>query len=197
MTWEKVLEGSAFLLQLRLLVLGSEHTGSSGPARGTEAASPVSAHRGARRAGWAGCTGYPSPQPDASSRGLNHGCLSSAQPTRVPLQTQPRSCFHLSPSSEVPTATPFRAKPTASLQALALPATLTPRCLPAPKFSCLGSTEKTHCPSLLLNLPFPRLFLSQSSSFLPATWAGGDVTSLSLLLYGRVSLFNLTVAIMW
>lgn len=98
------------LLQLRLLVLALRQTGSSGPARGTEAASPVSAHRGARRA--AGLVAQViRPHSLMLLPGVEPWLPLFCPANSCSLQTQPRSCFHLSPSSEVPTATPFRAKP--------------------------------------------------------------------------------------
>lgn len=97
------------LLQLKPLALALRQTRSRGPERGAEAASSVSAHYGARRA--AGLV--------AQVIRPHSLTLLPASELRMPLfcpsiscflQTQPTSCFHLSPSSEVPTATPFRAK---------------------------------------------------------------------------------------
>lgn len=71
-----------------------------------------------------------------------------------------------------------------------------PALLQAHRCPCFENNEKNLRPSLLLHLLSPNPSLPQISGFPPPALAWGRC-HLCLLLYRRVSLFNLTVSVMW
>lgn len=162
------------LLQLKPLALALRQTGSRGPERGAEAASSVSAHYGARRAAGLvaqvihphSLTLLPGSEPRMPLFCPSISCF---------LQTQPTSCFHLSPSSEVPTATPFRAKlGRPHPGACSPPCHVDPTCLPAPGCPCLGSTGENPLPVSSAESSFPQAFsVSEFQLSLPGTLGWG------------------------
>lgn len=108
------------------------------------------------------------------------------------------------PSTDTPAPTPFRANLTPSLTHLVSlygphlrplhpPA---PALLQAHRCPCFENNEKNLRPSLLLHLLSPNPSPPQISGFPPPALAWGRCL-LCLLLYRRVSLFSLTVSVMW
>lgn len=137
--------------------------------------------------------------------GFGHGCFPAPPLSQVFCRPIPSPVLTLIPSADIPAPQPRGQSPASLIHGLAPPCAVSvPRVSWLVCAACVCACvsrrmEKTHCSSVRLNLLSPNPPLSQSSLFPPTPSEPGGVGLVQspLFHYRRVSLFNLTVAIMW